>query len=345
MKIKTYASLVLFFLFSVAFIREQYSLVYPNYFPKPAYNFELNPLMQEKIDLGQALFYDPILSKDSTISCASCHSPYNGFAHTDHDLSHGIDDRIGTRNAPALVNLAWQTSFMWDGAINHLDMQSLAPISHPDEMGETLENVVEKLQRKSIYPPLFQKAYGVSTITGEHVLKAMAQFQLTLVSSNSKYDFVKKGEETFSNQEENGYQLFKSNCNSCHTEPLFTNTRFANNGLQVDTTLNDYGKWNITKQSSDSLLFKIPTLRNLSFTFPYMHDGRFRKLHQVLKHYTENVYDSETLDPLLENKIHLTSNEKTDLIAFLLTLNDKSFIFDQKHQYPKNILHPNEGFK
>ena len=340
MKLKTYFLILLTF-FSVAFTSDFFELEYPNYFPNPQYDFSNNSLTKEKIELGRVLFYDPILSKDNSISCASCHSPYNAFAHTDHDLSHGINDEIGTRNAPALFNLAWQKTFMWDGAINHLDMQALAPISHPQEMGEDLKNVVSKLQNKEIYPSLFYQAFQDSIVTGEHVLKSLSQFQLTLVSANSKYDQMKKGEVGFSQQEKNGYTLFQKNCNSCHTEPLFYNNGFANNGLPVDTTLNDFGKWMITKQSADSLQFKIPTLRNLSFTHPYMHDGRFSKLKEVLNHYTKGLsHNSNTISDI-KNNIELTSNEKVDLVAFLLTLNDKGFVFNQKHQFPREILQSN----
>ncbi|MCB0652563.1 MAG: c-type cytochrome [Saprospiraceae bacterium] len=320
-------------------------LQYPEYFPAPEYDFNKNPLSKAKIELGRALFYDPVLSKDNTISCASCHSPYNAFAHTDHDLSHGIYDQIGTRNAPALFNLAWQKSFMWDGAINHLDMQALAPISHPGEMGENLENVVLKLQKKKVYPGLFFQAFQDSVVTGEHILKALSQFQLTLVSANSKYDDVKKGGAQFTEQEKKGYVLFQNKCNACHTEPLFSNYGFANNGLPVDTTLNDYGKWKITQQPSDSLLFKIPSLRNLSYTYPYMHDGRFKKLSQVLRHYTDGIAQNKTLADELKKGVPLTEVEQADLIAFLLTLNDKTFVFDPDFQFPKKIFFPTEGFK
>jgi len=308
---------------------------YPDYFPIPIYDFKNNPLSKKKIELGRRLFYDPILSKDNTISCASCHSPYNSFAHTDHDLSHGINDQIGNRNAPALFNLAWQKSFMWDGAINHLDVQALAPISHPKEMNETIKSIVLKLQNHSYYPLEFYEAFQDSAITGEHVLKALSQFQLTLVSANSKYDQVKKGAKTFTEQENNGYDLFKTNCNSCHTEPLFSTYEFAYNGLAIDTTLNDFGRMKITEESADSLSFKIPSLRNLSFTSPYMHDGRFKKLQQVLNHYTAGINESTIISEALKKPIVLTSNEKTDLIAFLLTLNDSDFVFDKKHQFPE----------
>lgn len=307
----------------------------PTTWPKPAYDFSKNPLTQQKVELGRSLFYDPLLSKNNQISCASCHSPFTAFTHVDHDLSHGIDDRIGTRNSPALMNLAWHKSFMWDGAINHLDMQALAPISHPDEMGEKIESVVKKLQQSKHYPTLFYKAFGDSMITGEHTLKAMSQFMLTLVSSNSKYDSVMRKQAQFTAQQKNGYALFQKNCSACHAEPLFTNLQFENNGLAVDTTLNDYGRMRITKNKTDSLKFKVPTLRNIEFSFPYMHDGRFKTISAVLKHYTTGVKQSQTLSIHLQKPIILSSNDKVDLTAFLLTLTDKSFLFNTKYGFPK----------
>jgi cytochrome c peroxidase len=318
-------------------ISEQGGLSYPEYFPEPSYAFDRNPLSKEKVTLGRVLFYDPILSKDSSISCASCHSPYHAFAHTDHDLSHGIHDQIGTRNAPALFNLAWQQRFMWDGAINHLDMQALAPISHPQEMGETIGHVVEKLRRTSIYPELFFRAFGDSSITGERVLKSLSQFQLTLVSSTSKYDSVRLGKSEFSEQEQNGYLLFQQNCNTCHREPLFSTYRFANNGLPLDTTLNDLGRGGLTQNQLEVGKFKIPSLRNLSYSYPYMHDGRFDKLSQVINHYTNGIVIGETLSEELKLPISLHPNEKIDMVAFLLTLNDRSFVFNPKHQFPQGF--------
>lgn len=314
----------------------------PKKWPKPAYDFSANKLTEAKVKLGRALFYDPLLSADNTISCASCHSPYNAFTHVDHDLSHGINDRIGTRNSPALMNLAWKSSFMWDGAIVNLDMQSLAPISHPDEMGNSIEKVVAVLNQSPLYRKAFYQAYGDSLITGEKTLKALSQFMLTLVSSNSKYDRVMQQKEQFSEQEAKGYQLFKSNCAACHTEPLFTNDAFANNGLPLDPTLNDFGKMNISKKSRDSLLFKVPTLRNLEYSFPYMHDGRFKKLSQVINHYTSGIQPGLTLARELQKPIVLTSNEKVDLLAFLLTLSDKSFVFNPDFAYPKDFFSSRE---
>lgn len=335
MKIKLTIFTIAVVISLLSFTVNEFKLNYPNYFPAIEYKLSKNPLDSFKVELGRTLFYDPILSSNNTISCASCHSPYNAFSHTDHDLSHGINDQIGTRNAPALFNLAWQKTFMWDGAINHLDMQPLAPISHPKEMGETITSVVKKLNGSEFYQKLFYEAYSDSNITGERVLKALAQFQLTLISANSKYDEVKQGKTTFTEQEQKGYELFLNNCNTCHAEPMFINYLYANNGLPVDTTLNDFGRWTVTKKSEDSLLFKIPSLRNLSYTYPYMHDGRFKKLQQVINHYTDGIEKSKTLSNELKKVILLSSNDKVDLISFLLTLNDREFVFNPKHQYPK----------
>ena len=326
---------IIAFLALVAF-RSDENFSVPNGWPKPHYDFSKNPSTHAKIELGRALFYDPILSRNSTISCASCHSQYTAFTHVDHALSHGIDDRIGTRNSPALMNLAWSKDFMWDGAVNHLDMQALAPMSNPLEMDETITHVVHKLSQTSLYPPLFRAAYGDTTITGERLLKAMSQFMLTLVSARSKYDSVQRGQTVFSVQEQNGYRLFQAKCNSCHTEPLFTNYQFENNGLPLDTSLMDYGRMSVTKQASDSLKFKVPTLRNVEFSYPYMHDGRFKRLRDVLKHYT-SIRQSGTVSNKLQ-PMNFTSNEMVDLTAFLLTLTDRKFLFDTAYSYPKYLF-------
>lgn len=340
---KKFAILSFIFFAIVAFRSVNDFFVVPYNFPKPVYDFSKNPLSENKIQLGRALFYDPILSRNNMISCASCHSQFSAFTHVDHALSHGIEDKIGTRNSPALMNLAWQKLFMWDGAINHLDVQALAPISNSVEMDENLTHVVSKLQASKLYKKLFYKAFGDSIITGEYTLKAISQFMLTLISANSKYDSVMRKQSVFTVQEYNGYILFKKNCSSCHTEPLFTNDNFKNNGLLVDTTLNDFGRYRVTKNPLDSLKFKVPTLRNIEFSYPYMHDGRFKKLMQVLNHYTNGIERNKTLSFELQKPIELTTNEKVDMIAFLLTLTDKSFLFNPKYYYPKEIF--SEGAK
>lgn len=329
---------ILFLLLFTAFIADESILSLPTSWPKPNYDFSKNPIEKNKVNLGRVLFYDPILSENNSISCESCHSPYSAFTHIDHALSHGIFDSIGTRNSPALMNLAWKKSFMWDGSIHHLDMQALAPISHPLEMGSSIQQVVNKLKASKKYRHLFFNAYGDSIPTGEKTLKAISQFLLTLISANSKYDRVMNGMEQFSDQEKNGYTLFQKNCSACHQEPLFTNDEFVNNGLPENPLLQDKGRMQISQEETDAFKFKVPTLRNIEYTYPYMHDGRFKKLSEVLNHYTNGSVSSQTLDPLLRKKIDLTENEKVDLIRFLLTLSDKEFVFNPNHLFPKEII-------
>lgn len=309
----------------------------PQNWPKPNYDFTKNPLTEEGFQLGRNLFYDPILSRDNTISCASCHLQATGFTHTDHDLSHGIDGKIGQRNSLALMNLAWQKNFMWDGGVNHLDVQPLAPITNHLEMDENLEHVVKKLNASVYYKTLFKSAFQDSTITGQKMLLAFSQFLVQLNSFNSKYDRVirkEKGVE-FTEQEKRGLALFRKNCANCHKEPLFTSETFENIGLKVDTTLNDLGRMAITKNTNDSLKFKIPTLRNIQFTFPYMHDGRFKKLSEVVNHYVGGIQNSKTLSEKLKGKpILLSHEEKIDVVVFLLTLTDTEFLFNKRFTYP-----------
>jgi cytochrome c peroxidase len=328
---------LLFILLSFRGVLQEMLFVIPPGWPKPVYDLSKNPVTTAGFQLGRQLFYDPILSRDTTISCASCHLQATGFTHVDHTLSHGIYGRIGRRNAPALMNLAWGKSFMWDAGVNHLDMQPLSPISSPDEMDETMENVVRKLNNNVKYRKLYQAAFGDSLVTGQRTLQALSQFMLMLNSYNSKYDHFIRQEPggTFSEQEINGLQLFRQHCASCHTEPLFTNHEFANNGLPVDTALMDMGRMKITHNGQDSLKFNVPTLRNIQFTFPYMHDGRFRKLRDVVNHYTDGIQHSSTLDPRLQTPIVLSPTEKIDLVAFLLTLTDKEFLFDPRFGFPR----------
>lgn len=310
----------------------------PSGWPEPKYAFSRNPLTTQKIRLGRVLFYDPLLSADGSISCASCHSPFSAFAHTDHALSHGIGDSIGKRNAPALMNLAWQGTFMWDGAVNNLDMQALAPLSHPAEMGSSIQDLVVKLSQHQRYRTLFFDAFGDSLATGEHTLKALSQFMLSLVSAGSKYDRVRDGAETFTGQEAHGYRLFRQHCATCHAEPLFSTYAFASNGLPVDPTLRDHGRLRVTHRKADSLLFKIPSLRNVAYTYPYMHDGRFKTLSQVLEHYSSGIKPDVNLSPALRQKIKLSSSDKVDLVAFLLTLSDRDFVFNKSHGFPPELM-------
>jgi cytochrome c peroxidase len=334
----TYFLIVTGFLVLVGFITKTTTPKYidiPKNWPKPVYDFKNNPLTEEGFLLGRQLFYDPILSKDNTISCASCHLQATGFTHVDHDLSHGIEGKIGTRNSLTLQNLAWSKTFMWDGGVNHLDVQALAPITSEVEMNETLENVIIKLQHSEKYQELFYRAFGTKKITGQLTLKAISQFVVSLTTSNSKYDKVIRKEEKFTEMEQKGYDIFKQYCTSCHKEPLLTTNGFKNNGLPIDKDLKDIGRMKITQNSRDSLLFKVPTLRNIEFTFPYMHDGRFKTLNEVVKHYNSGVLKSSTLSKELLIPMNLSDNQRTELVSFLKTLSDKDFLFNQKYSYPK----------
>jgi cytochrome c peroxidase len=311
------------------------AVVKSNEWPNKIYQVKDTSHLEDLTLLGKILFYDPILSLDSSTSCSSCHSPYNAFAHTDHALSHGIDNKIGFRNAPALFNMAYQPYFMWDGAINHLDMQSLAPITNPDEMHESIAHIVEKLNTQIFYRTLFYQAFNDSAISGTKTLKAIAAFLASIESKNAKYDLVMNGQYVFTDQEKNGFQLFSNHCTSCHTPPLFTNYSFENNGLIPDTALNDGGRIRQTRQKIDSLKFKVPTLRNIEYTFPYMHDGRYKSLTEVMNHYSNSTNKNTFLNPKLKSVYKLSSNEKVDIIAFLLSLSDKQFLFDKRYAYPK----------
>lgn len=306
----------------------------PAEFPKPVYDFRDNPLTPEKFVLGRKLFYDPILSKDSSISCGFCHQRIAAFAHIDHTLSHGINGLIGRRNVPAIQNMIWKKSFMWDGVVNHLEVQPLAPIANPVEMNENLGNVIHKLQGNEQYVTLFKQAFGDSVITSQMMLRALAQFTGMMISSDSRYDKYMRGEEQFNDEEQRGLQLFRSRCENCHKEPLFTDESFRNIGLKPDTALKDSGRMAITGLAEDYMKFKVPSLRNVELTYPYMHDGRFRNLQQVLDHYANGNFYTSNYDKSIEGNVGLTTVEKTELIAFLKTLTDKEFVYDRRFADP-----------
>jgi cytochrome c peroxidase len=318
-----------------------YNWIKPANFPDPIYDFENNPLTVEGVALGKALFYDGKLSQNGIITCDFCHQPATAFAHTDHALSHGIEDKIGTRNVPAIQNVAWSPHFFWDGGVVDLDLLPIAPIQNPVEMGDTMANVLKKVQKDGRYPALFKAAYGSDQITNERFLKALSQFMLTMVSANSQYDkYVRK--ETggnLSTQELRGLALFQEKCASCHKGELFTDQSFRNNGLPPSPTnqLPDPGRYSITLRDSDKNKFHVPSLRNVAITVPYMHDGRFNTLEAVLKHYASGMEDNPQLDPLFRQNnrvgIPLTASEQQDIIAFLRTLTDYDFITNRKFRH------------
>lgn len=307
-----------------------YKFVVPQGWPQPVYNIKKNGVTEGGFKLGKMLFNDPILSKDNSTSCASCHLQFTAFTHADHSLSHGIYGRKGTRNSIALFNLAWNTSFMWDGGVADLEQQPINPLTNPAEMDSNIPDLVAKLNKLSKYRKMFYDVYTDSNITAGLLLKSLAQFTVMIESFNSKYDSVMRKERnvSFTESEQSGYTVFKKNCSACHTEPLFTDNSFKCNGLPLDTGLQDMGRMKITGKKSDSLKFRVPSLRNVAFSAPYMHDGRFGKLKDVIEHYTNGLVQGPTLAQELQSKMEMTEKEKTDLLAFLKTLTDRMFLYD-----------------
>ena len=310
------------------------SLEVPDGFPQPQDIFKDNPITKEGFELGRKLFYDGRLSRNGNFPCASCHQQFAAFATFDHPFSHGVDDQFTTRNAPGLFNMAWHKELHWDGGINHIEVQPLAPITASNEMGETVNSVINKLNQDAKYKTMFSKAFGDESITSQKMLKALAQFMGMMVSAQSKYDKVKAGKSTFTEAEQNGYTVFKNKCASCHTEPLFTDLSYRNTGLTVNPYLNDYGRMRITRNSNDSLHFKVPSLRNVFVTFPYGHDGRFYSVGAVIDHYRSQVVNAPGTDPLVRNKIPISDLEKYELQQFLRTLTDSAFLNNKNFAQP-----------
>lgn len=317
-----------------------------------------NPLTVEGVELGRKLFYDPILSKNNTQSCASCHNPDFAFTDNGKQFSVGVDGIAGTRNSMPLFNLAWvdrfaPTSggrplrFFWDGGSTSLEAQALAPIINPIEMNEDLSNVIRKLQNHPEYPALFKKAFGTDSITSKHLAHAIAQFERTIISANSKHDrFLlnpltgKRFDSTvFTDQELRGLRVFmteeKGDCFHCHSHasPFTSDFQFHHNGHRSS----DSGLYRITLNPADIGKFRTPTLRNLVFTAPYMHDGRFRTLEEVVEHYDNGAVRAHPTDPLLlkhPDGLQLTAQEKADLVAFLKTMTDSTFFLKPQYRRP-----------
>lgn len=301
-----------------------------------------NPQTVEGVALGKKLFFDRILSGDNTKSCASCHAPQLAFSDNS-PTSTGIDGIAGTRNSMPLFNLAWNYNerFAWDGKELSLERQAEEPVENPLELHSDWDTVIEKLQEHPEYPELFRLAFNTTTITKELTTKAIAQFERTLISSNSKFDRYTLGQEELTAQELNGLNIFmseeKGDCFHCHgnpNNPLWTNNDFHNNGL--DSVFSDLGLGAVTGNPNDNGKFRTPSLRNLAYTAPYMHDGRFATLQEVINHYSEGLQDSPTIDPLMksvdEGGVQLSESDKEDLLAFLLTLSDPSFISNPDFQ-------------
>ena len=292
----------------------------PDYFPEDQYSFENNEITQVRFTLGKKLFFDPILSSDNTISCASCHAQVHAFADHNVALSAGVEGRLGKRNSPSIANMAWSPYFMWDGGVNHIEIFPLAPITDTNEMNETMSNVIDKLNAISAYKKHFKTAYGVEEVNDQVLFRALTNYMMMIVSDNSKYDKWIKGETELSGVENAGRLLFEEKCSSCHSGALQTDYSFRNNGLYA--TFEDLGRGRITLDEADNGKFKVPSLRNVMLTYPYMHDGSIFTIRDVLDHYDEGIVLSPTLDETLTNGIPMTESEKDKIIAFLETLTD-----------------------
>lgn len=304
-------------------------------FPLPALPTDY-PLTKERVELGRRLFNDASLSRDSSISCASCHDASAAFSDA-RTFSVGIDGQIGTRHAMPLMNLAWKNTFFWDGRAPSLRDQILMPIQDPTEMHETLENVEAKLARHPAYPSLFKAAFGTRETTAERLAVAIEQFLLTQTSFDSRFDRARYDKAELSEQEKRGFELFfteydprreqfGADCFHCHGGAFFTDHGFHNNGLDFKS---DLGVGAVTGKESDHGKFATPSLRNVALTAPYMHDGRFETLEEVVEHYATGIHRSPTLDPNLAkhfgNGIPLSESDKAALVAFLKTLSDPKF--------------------
>lgn len=296
-----------------------------------------NPLTVEGVELGRKLFYDPILSRDSSISCGSCHNQARAFTDNGLAFSAGVDGQMGKRTSMPLFNLLWQRHFFWDGRASTLRVQVLEPITDPTEMAENLPNVARKLQNSTLYRVAFQAAFGTPQADPDLLAKALEQFLLTLISGNSKFDRVQLGLEQFSASEARGWTIFNAegdpngplrggDCFHCHNTALFTIQDLMNNGLAPTT---DLGLGALTGDPFDNFKFKTSSLRNVEVSAPYMHNGQFQTLMEVLDHYDSGVHESPSIDPNMHASIdglNLTQQDKDDLINFLKTLTDNDFL-------------------
>ncbi|MCW3466307.1 cytochrome-c peroxidase [Chitinophaga nivalis] len=290
-----------------------------------------NPLSPDGIALGRQLFYDTRLSGNNQLSCATCHRPELAFSDGEALSRAGVSGKRLSRHAPTLMNLAWAVNgLFWDGGATNLESQAFGPLTHPDEMGQDLETLVQELKAVPAYVSLFNKVFQ-RDIRATDVVKALAQFQRTLISGNSRYDQYLRGTATLNVQEQQGLQLVARHCNRCHAGALFTDQQYHNNGLDRDFTNTAeeglfQGRYRVTYAAADLGKYRTPTLRNLVYTAPYMHDGRLPDLTAVLDHYSDGIQPGITTDAQLSGGLHLDKQEKAAILAFLHTLTDEQFI-------------------
>lgn len=318
------------------------------YFSEP--ELEDNPLTVEGVALGRMLFYDNALSGDNTMNCASCHLQENAFSDPEQ-FSIGIEGLPGKRQAMAVFNTAWHTNeFFWDGRAHLLRDQSLKPIEDELELNTSLELVVAKLQTGNVYKDQFKRAFGTEVISEDRISLALEQFMNSIVSNQSKYDKWIMGEASLTESEERGRQLYfteydqffpeqsGADCQHCHGGNNFADNVYMNNGLDAEMHMEDDGRMEVTGSHMDKGKFKVPSLRNIELTAPYMHDGRFTTLEQVVDHYDHGIIDAPSLDPALRNTtytgLRLTDQDKADLVAFLKTLTDETLATDERYSSP-----------
>ncbi|MFT4759162.1 MAG: cytochrome c peroxidase [Paraglaciecola sp.] len=309
-----------------------------------------NPLTIQGVQLGKMLFFEKLMSKDGTQACADCHRQPDGFSDSTR-FSIGIEGLPGKRQAMPIFNMAYHSNeFFWDGRAELLRDQSLMPIQDPLEMNETLENVIAKLANEKMYRNQFTRVFGSEEITSVKMSLAMEQFMLSIVSYDSKYDQYLAGAAELTESEARGLALFETeynpffpefsgaDCAHCHGGANFENDQYMNNGLDTDANFMDMGRENATEAAADRAKFKVPTLRNIAVTAPYMHDGRFQTLEEVVDHYNEGIQESSTVDPAILNTkdsgLFLTDADKVDLVNFLKTLTDETFLGNEEYRSP-----------
>ncbi len=321
---------------SESYVDVPLALKIPSNFPPLTYNITQNPPTEMGFELGKKIFYDGRLSSDGDISCSFCHIQQNAFTHHGHTVSHGVNNASGTRNSPSIQNMAFQSQFMWDGAADNLDFQPVIPLLSTIEMNGNLEAIIAMMKADPKYVKLFSLAFPNKQITTENLFKALSQFMVLNISSNSKFDKYRRNEVggDFTADEVAGYAIFKNKCANCHATDLFTDNSFRNNGLNINPQVNDVGRYRLTQLPQDYYKFKVPSLRNVAVTAPYMHDGRFGTLDAVLNHYSNGITNSITLDSTLSQNgvlgIPLTITEKSQIISFLNTLTDNQYITDSR---------------
>jgi cytochrome c peroxidase len=314
-----------------------HTLVQPYKFPLFPKGEDKN-ITEEGIKLGRHLFYEPMLSGDGTMSCATCHIQEDGFSDK-RRFSIGIDGSIGERQAMPIINVAWMTKLFWDGSANGVQAQALVPVENPIEMKAHWHIVVEDLKKSDLYIQMFDDAFPGEEITKDLAANAIAQFEKTIISSTSKFDKFLKGQYQLTEKELRGYDLFfseQADCFHCHSGALITDLEFHNNGLDLVHT--DLGLELVTGNPNDRGKFKTPTLRNISYTAPYMHDGRFATLDEVIEFYSSEVKISATIDPLMEfatnGGVQMSEQQKEELKSFLLLFNDEEFLNNPDFKSP-----------